>query len=200
MPSRPQPHPSHRPAPVRAAGRDHRGHAPAGPRPRRRGHHPPDRRGRRHRRGHHLPGLPGQGVPHRGGRRVGLRLDRRPTPRSAAIDPTLPLEARLVEAVEILRRRVADLWQLRTALGMMQVSSGGPSMTDKHRPPDLTPLASAVRRRPRPDPARPAGGRAPAARADDRRHPPGADPRRAAVVGRDRLAVPRRDPRAADRR
>ncbi len=58
-----------------------------------------------------------------------------------AIDPTLPLEARLVEAVEILRRRVADLWQLRTALGMMQVSSGGPSMTDKHRPPDLTTLA-----------------------------------------------------------
>jgi AcrR family transcriptional regulator len=59
-----------------------------------------------------------------------------------AIDGNLPLEARLVEAVEILRRRVADLWQLRTALGMMQVSSGGPSMTDKHGPPDLSPLAS----------------------------------------------------------
>jgi len=59
-----------------------------------------------------------------------------------AIDMGLPLEARLVEAVEILRRRVADLWQLRTALGMMQVSSGGPSMTDKHRPPDLSSLAS----------------------------------------------------------
>ena len=59
-----------------------------------------------------------------------------------AIDPSLPLEARLVEAVEILRRRVADLWQLRTALGMMQVSSGGPSLTDKHHAPDLTPLAN----------------------------------------------------------
>jgi AcrR family transcriptional regulator len=60
----------------------------------------------------------------------------------ASIDSALPLEARLVAAVEILRRRVADLWQLRTALGMMQVSSGGPSMTDKHAPPDLTPLAA----------------------------------------------------------
>jgi AcrR family transcriptional regulator len=60
----------------------------------------------------------------------------------ASIDPALPLEARLVQAVEILRRRVADLWQLRTALGMMQVSSGGPSMTDKHSPPDLTTLAA----------------------------------------------------------
>lgn len=59
-----------------------------------------------------------------------------------AIDPALPLESRLVEAVEILRRRVADIWQLRTALGMMQVSSGGPSMTDRHRAPDLTTLAS----------------------------------------------------------
>jgi AcrR family transcriptional regulator len=59
-----------------------------------------------------------------------------------AIDPALPLEARLVEAVEILRRRVADTWQLRTALGMMQMSSGAASMTDRHRPPDLTALAS----------------------------------------------------------
>ena len=59
-----------------------------------------------------------------------------------AIDRSLPLEPRLVAAVEIIRRRVADLWQLRTALGMMQVSSGGPSMTERHRPPDLTPLAA----------------------------------------------------------
>ena len=59
-----------------------------------------------------------------------------------SIDPTLPLEARLVEAVDLLRRRVADLWRLRTALGMMQVSGGGPSMSDKHRPQDLTTLAS----------------------------------------------------------
>jgi AcrR family transcriptional regulator len=57
------------------------------------------------------------------------------------IDLSLPLEARLVEAVEILRRRVADLWQLQTALGMMQVSGGGPSL-HKHRASDLTPLAT----------------------------------------------------------
>jgi AcrR family transcriptional regulator len=59
-----------------------------------------------------------------------------------AIDPTLPLEARLVEAVEILRRRVADLWQLRTALGMMQVSSADSRAADKVRPPDLSTLAT----------------------------------------------------------
>jgi AcrR family transcriptional regulator len=59
-----------------------------------------------------------------------------------AIDPALPFETRLIEAVEILRRRVADIWQLRTALGMLQVSSGEPSMIDKHRAPDLTPLAA----------------------------------------------------------
>src|SRR6478609_7439660 len=35
-----------------------------------------------------------------------------------AIDPTLPLADRLVSAVDLLRRRVADLWHLRTALGM----------------------------------------------------------------------------------
>ena len=50
------------------------------------------------------------------------RSIRRFDPRSVdaaldAIDPTLPLEARLVEAVEIMRRRVADVLQLRTAVG-----------------------------------------------------------------------------------
>ena len=59
-----------------------------------------------------------------------------------AIDPTLPLEGRLVAAVEILRRRVADIWQLRTALGMMQVSSSETPMSDRYRAPDLLPLAS----------------------------------------------------------
>src|SRR6476660_5611770 len=54
----------------------------------------------------------------------------------AGIDPALPLEARLVEAVEILRRRVADLWQLRTALGSMLTARE--SETDKLRAPDLT--------------------------------------------------------------
>ncbi|MGZ4803992.1 MAG: hypothetical protein ACXV9P_15420, partial [Acidimicrobiia bacterium] len=61
-----------------------------------------------------------------------------------AIDPTLPLEDRLIEAVEILRRRVTDLWQLRTALGMMQVSSGEPARSDRFRAPDLSALASVL--------------------------------------------------------
>lgn len=55
-----------------------------------------------------------------------------------AIDPTLPLEARLVAAVEILRRRVADVLQLRTALGMMH--GGRPSMPG-HQSTDLNKLA-----------------------------------------------------------
>jgi AcrR family transcriptional regulator len=57
-----------------------------------------------------------------------------------AIDPGLSLEARLVEAVEILRRRVSDIWQLRSALGSMLPSND--SARDKLRPPDLTTLAS----------------------------------------------------------
>jgi AcrR family transcriptional regulator len=36
-----------------------------------------------------------------------------------AIDRTLPLEARLVAAVEILRRRMADVLQLRAAVGIL---------------------------------------------------------------------------------
>ncbi len=55
----------------------------------------------------------------------------------AAIDPALPLEARLVAAVDILRRRVTDLWQLRTALGMLQ----GETST-QHKVPDLSSLAT----------------------------------------------------------
>lgn len=60
-----------------------------------------------------------------------------------AIDPSLPLETRIVEAVEILRRRVADLWQLRTALGMMQ-GAGEPGQPPQHQPPALTTLASVL--------------------------------------------------------
>ena len=60
----------------------------------------------------------------------------------AAIDPSLPLEARLVAAVDLLRRRVADLWHLRTALGMMQMASG--TAGDRHRAPDLAPLAAVL--------------------------------------------------------
>ena len=55
-----------------------------------------------------------------------------------AIDPTLPLEARLVAAVEILRQRVADVLQLRTALGMMH---GGGREMPGHQSTDLNKLA-----------------------------------------------------------
>ncbi len=60
----------------------------------------------------------------------------------AAIDPTLALEPRLVAAVEILRRRFADILQLRTAIGMMQCSSSAPSMRDRVLAPDLSALAA----------------------------------------------------------
>jgi AcrR family transcriptional regulator len=58
----------------------------------------------------------------------------------AAIDPSLPLERRLVAAVEILRRRFADILQLKTAIGMMQVSSSAP--TDRDHARDLSALAA----------------------------------------------------------
>ena len=48
----------------------------------------------------------------------------------AAIDPTLSLEDRLVAAVEILRRRFADILQLKTAIGMIQVSSPTTTKSD----------------------------------------------------------------------
>ena len=41
-----------------------------------------------------------------------------------AIDPTLPLETRLVAVVDILRRRTADILQLRAAVG---IAEGRPS-------------------------------------------------------------------------
>ncbi len=58
-----------------------------------------------------------------------------------SIDRGLPFEARLVAAVEILRRRVYDVMQLRTAVGMMKGANGEPVMPDKYTPPDLTALA-----------------------------------------------------------
>jgi AcrR family transcriptional regulator len=60
----------------------------------------------------------------------------------AGIDPSLPLEPRLIAAVEILRRRFADILQLRTAVEMMRMSSQRPPITDRHQPPDLHGLAA----------------------------------------------------------
>ncbi len=59
----------------------------------------------------------------------------------AGIDATLPLEARLVAAIEILRRRFADLLQLRTAAGMMQFSVSA-STNERDHSRDLSALAA----------------------------------------------------------
>jgi AcrR family transcriptional regulator len=60
----------------------------------------------------------------------------------AAIDPTLPLEARLIDAVDILRRRFAEILQLRTAVETMQLRGGRSLMADRRLPPDLSGLAA----------------------------------------------------------
>ena len=60
----------------------------------------------------------------------------------AAIDPDLPLEDRLVAAVDILRRRFADILQVRTAVEMMHTTSGSGSHWDRHPSPDLGSLAA----------------------------------------------------------
>ena len=57
-----------------------------------------------------------------------------------AIDPSLPLEDRLVLAVDAMKRRVNDVWQIMTAVGM----SKPPVRPDANRrgAPDLTTLAA----------------------------------------------------------
>jgi len=60
----------------------------------------------------------------------------------AAIDPALPLEARLVAAVDIIRRRFIDILQLKTAVESMQLAGRAASMTNRRRPPDLSGLAA----------------------------------------------------------
>ena len=53
-----------------------------------------------------------------------------------AIDLDAPLEQRLVEAVDVLRRRLTTIWQLMTAAGLTKVP-------DEHRgPPNLEALAA----------------------------------------------------------
>jgi AcrR family transcriptional regulator len=59
-----------------------------------------------------------------------------------AIDPTLPLERRLIAAVDILRRRFADLMQLKTAVESMALGGRAPAMADRRRPTDLSGLAA----------------------------------------------------------
>ncbi|MBK5288195.1 MAG: TetR/AcrR family transcriptional regulator [Acidimicrobiia bacterium] len=56
-----------------------------------------------------------------------------------AIDPTLPLEPRLIAAVEILRRRVADVMRLRTAIEMMKSTPA--VLPAQHQKTDLSKIA-----------------------------------------------------------
>ena len=66
-------------------------------------------------------------------------LDPAPTEQALLqIDLDQPLEARLVQAVEILRRRVADVFQVMTALGTMTPARATPP----RRMPSLDALAS----------------------------------------------------------
>jgi AcrR family transcriptional regulator len=60
----------------------------------------------------------------------------------AAIDPSLDLEDRLVAAVDILRRRFADILQLRTIVAMMRGPERASVVFDRHRAPDLRALAA----------------------------------------------------------
>lgn len=64
-----------------------------------------------------------------------------PAPSEAAlraIDPSLPLEERLVEAVDILRRRIADVFQIMSAVGVMPNPT---KRASKPRGPELVVLA-----------------------------------------------------------
>jgi len=65
-----------------------------------------------------------------------------PAPTEAAlraIDPALPLEARLEEAVDILRRRIAQVFQIMAAVGP---APGGATRISKSRGPEVTVLAA----------------------------------------------------------
>ncbi len=60
----------------------------------------------------------------------------------ADIDAAQPLEARLVEAVDILRRRFAEILQLRAAVESLALADGRPAISARHLPPDLSGLAA----------------------------------------------------------
>jgi AcrR family transcriptional regulator len=60
----------------------------------------------------------------------------------AAIDPARPLEDRLVAAVDILRRRFADILQLRTVVEAMARTGRSLALSERRLPPDLSGLAA----------------------------------------------------------
>ena len=61
-----------------------------------------------------------------------------------AIDQALPLEDRLIAVVDILRRRVTELLQLRTAIGMSKLSDSGPVAPDRRPATDLRKIANVI--------------------------------------------------------
>lgn len=68
-----------------------------------------------------------------------------PAPTEAAlgsIDVSLPLEPRLVLAVDILRRRVTDIFQLMSALGMRPSSGDRSDLAARRKLPGLDVLAA----------------------------------------------------------
>ena len=56
-----------------------------------------------------------------------------------AIDPALPLEPRVIAAVEIVRRRVADIMRIRTAIEMMRSTSS--ALAVQQQSTDLSKIA-----------------------------------------------------------
>ncbi len=56
-----------------------------------------------------------------------------------AIDPSLPLEPRVIAAVEIVRRRVADIMRIRTAIEMMRSTSS--ALAVQQQSTDLSKIA-----------------------------------------------------------
>src|SRR4029453_13456561 len=113
-----------------------------------------------------------------------------PTERAlAAIDRDLPFEAQLAAAVEIIQRRLSQIW------GRGAGGGGGAGRAPPAPPPPPPRPARprrAVRRPRRPGPHRPGGRRAPAPGADAGREPPRPGGRRGARTARDRVPAPRR--------
>lgn len=68
-----------------------------------------------------------------------------PAPTAAAleaIDPDLPLQARLTAAVEVLQRRVATIWQLMTAVGMTKPPTARTDAASRRQTPEMAALAA----------------------------------------------------------
>ena len=111
----------------------------------------------------------------------------------AAIDRNLPFEDQLVEAVEIMQRRLCDIWRLVSTVGEDAVLAG----RERTPPADLVALTDLFKperkqlRHPPADAAR-------VARLDAGGHPSCALRRRGDVGRRDRRPPPRRHTRPPD--